>query len=371
MSAVRILIVTPWFPTTTSPHSGVFVLRDAVALHNHHDVRVIHLVSPVLLGEDAPDDHVEGIPVHRVVVNRAYPAHWARAWRTVHVAAQGADIVHTQAISGLVPFSMRRPAGNTPWVHTEHWSALTSPKTLSAIGRSARLAVMRLLNRPDLITVACERLAKPIRQVRRGPIEQVPCIVAPADHLVAMPQDPTMVRLIGVGSLVPRKGPLMALRTIAELRERGVTASLTWAGDGPQRAELLDTADELGLTDQLTLLGNVDDREVRTALDAADMLLLPTLGDNFCIVVAEALSQGRPVVSGSATGASEYTTATVGTFVVDQTPVAYADAVADLLARTQTMTAAEIAGTLGRRFWPETVAGQYTAIYEALRAARQ
>ena len=394
---MRILIVTPWFPTAASPSSGVFVLRDALALARRHEVRVVHLVSPALLGDEplrTTVDHADGavtgarpavepdaapvaraeatatVEVLRVPVDRRSPAAWARAGRTVRAAAREADVVHTQAISGLVAFALRRPAGRTPWVHTEHWSALTAPQTLPPLGRAAMPLLVRLLARPDVVTVACERLAAPVRAVRRrrrdDGVVLVPCLVPPPARVVEPPRDGPEVRLVGIGSLIARKDPACAVATVAELHGRGVPASLTWVGAGPEHDRVLDLAVRLGIAEHVRLLGDQPPAVVTGTLEAGDLLLLPTHGDNFCIVVAEALSAGRPVVSGAATGASEYTDPRTGVFVADQEPGAYADAVQTVLASTASMTAAQIAATVAGRFTATTVAGRYTEVYERL-----
>jgi len=383
---VRILIVTPWFPTAASPSSGVFVLRDVLALAREHEVRVVHLVTPSLLGDEPRRQAVGGdalradwrqgaaasrpVEVLRVPVDRRSPVAWARAARAVRVAAREADVVHTQAISGLAPFALRRPAGRTPWVHTEHWSALTAPETLGAAGRAAMPLLLHLLARPDVVTLACERLAVPVRAARRGRrVELVPCLVPAPGRVVEAPREASEVRLVGIGSLIPRKDPVCAVETVAELRRRGVPASLTWVGEGPQRAAALEAAHRLGVGEHVHLLGDRPPEGVATALERSDLLLLPTHGDNFCIVVAEALSAGRPVVSGAATGASEYTDPRVGAFVADQAPRAYADAVQSVLAATAAMPARDIAATVAGRFTATAVAERYTRVYESLVGA--
>lgn len=238
------------------------------------------------------------------------------------------------------------------------------------MGPAGNRVVARLLARPDVVTAVCERLAAPIRKIRgTAPVEVVGCVISPARELTRPPRDPELIRLVSVGALVPRKDPLTALRTVAALAERGIRSQLTWVGDGPLREEVIALATQLGLADRLTLTGSLDDEGVRRELDAADLMLMPTLGDNFCTVVAEALSHGRPVVSGSATGADEYTASSVGEFVEVQDPEVYAAAVIDVLRRTEAMSADEVAATLGDQFFPGVVAARYTDIYQ--RTARE
>ncbi|MGN6721581.1 MAG: glycosyltransferase, partial [Marmoricola sp.] len=180
---MRILLVTPWFPTETAAESGIFVLRDAVALAAQHQVTVLHLDwngdAPTLAGID------ERITVNRVRLQRRSLASYRTARALAREAARDADVVHTHALPGLLPFLVGRPGGRTPWVHTEHWSGLTAPETLTKAERVLRLVLMPRLARPDSVVVQCQRLAEPIRKVRRRRVDLVPCIVDDPETVIA------------------------------------------------------------------------------------------------------------------------------------------------------------------------------------------
>ena len=117
-------------------------------------------------------------------------------------------------------------------------------------------------------------------------------------------------------------------------------------GDGPQREATLAEASALGVADRVHLTGVLDDAGVAAALDAADVFLLPTQGENFCVVAAEALTHGRPIVSGADTGALDYADPRVSVFVAEQTGPAYADAVLTLRDATRDLSAEDIAATV-------------------------
>jgi glycosyltransferase involved in cell wall biosynthesis len=360
-------MVTPWFPASGSAESGIFVLRDALAISSEHSVRVLHLDSAAIAPSRSGVSEVRGIPTVRVPFDRWRLGNWFSAFRAVRAAAADADVVHTHALTGIVLFAFARPGKkNKRWVHTEHWSGLTAPETLTLRGRVSRRVLMPILARPDAVVVACDRLARTIRTVRSKPIVTVPCVVVPPASIAQAPNDSAELRIVGIGGIIERKGAICALETVAELARRGIPASLTWIGDGPQRSELIARARELELDEQLTLTGALSEAEVGLELDAADVFLLPTLGDNFCIVVAEALSHGRPIVSGADTGAVDYSTPEVSRFVADaKNPIAYADAIVDLRTATSALSADAVASTVTGRFTPERVSELLTATYTA------
>src|SRR5690606_25350602 len=108
----------------------------------------------------------EGIDVLRLPMDPRSPASVLRAARALSPALAGSDVVHSMAFSALLPMLLRRP--RAPWVHTEHWSGLTTPATLPATARIALPVLARALRRPDLVTAVCEFLAAPIRRTRVG-----------------------------------------------------------------------------------------------------------------------------------------------------------------------------------------------------------
>lgn len=362
---VRILVVTPWFPSSQNSSSGIFVRREALALAGRHDVVVLHLLPPAQY-QDA-QEHDPDLTVIRQPMRVGDPRHWWRALKATRRLAQGADLVHTQAISGLLPFALMRPGKNRPWAHTEHWSAIPAPETLSGLMRIVRRLVLPLLSRPDVLIVGASTLAHHIQPHRRGPIERVGCVVdPPLEPLTVRTRPPQRVRAIGVGLLNERKGPLTALRAVLLLRDAGYDASLTWVGTGPQSEAAQRLAAEHGSSEALRLTGRLDEEAVRHELDDHDVFILPTLGDNFCIVVAEAILQGIPVVSGSATGASDYASSPVALFTDSRDPATYAKAILRVLDDTAGMSAQQISDHIGNRFSGRQVAAALTDVYHRL-----
>jgi L-malate glycosyltransferase len=385
---VKIRAVTAWFPSAASPTTGTFVEKDVRVLARDHDVEVIHLVAPQLASsaERAAPGAVhravrDGLIVHRIIMSPQRPGHLLRARRLLAPLLAEADLVHTMAFPTLLPFALSRPT--QPWVHTEHWSGLTTPATLPAAWRVALPALRPQLARPDVVTAVCEYLARPIRAVRERkgrPTVIVPCIVPPPERLAerriltqgtAPDGSPRSdLALVGVGGLIDRKDPLIGVRVIAELRRRGLTATLTWAGEGPLRPQVLELAESLGVADRVTLLGSVDAAGVGQALADADLFFLPTKADNFCVSAAEALVHGRPVVVGATGGQGEYIADHVGELVAVQDVGAYADAVQRVYASTSDLTAQDIAATVGDAFTAEAVQAGYARAYEVALAGR-
>ncbi|MFI1396866.1 glycosyltransferase [Streptomyces sp. NPDC020681] len=141
------------------------------------------------------------------------------------------------------------------------------------------------------------------------------------------------VVLLLCSRLSVEKRPGMALDALAELRRRGVRASLVVAGDGPLRTALIRRARAERLPVQF--LGYVGDREAVADLQAsADICLAPGPAETFGLSALEALACGTPVVA-SASSALPEVIGDAGAAAVD-TAADFADAVQGLLARPET-----------------------------------
>lgn len=234
VGTMKVLVVTTWFPSVEAPQTGTFVADDVQLLSASHEVVVLHLAPPGQVG-NARTERVDGVTIVRVPMSPSRPDQLLRVGPVIRRYLADTDVLHTMAMSSLLPFSPIRV--RVPWVHTEHWSGLIAPETVPAVMRATLPLTERGLARPDVVVSVSDLLAARIAVVRRGPVVVIP------NH-VELPTEPapprsrtTAVRLIAVGGLVPHKGPLLAVAALAELRRRGVNASLTWLGDGPLRAE--------------------------------------------------------------------------------------------------------------------------------------
>ncbi|MGC1208050.1 MAG: glycosyltransferase [Ornithinimicrobium sp.] len=367
---MRVLAVTTWLPTASHPSTGSFVVRDARAIADlGHEVAIIHLVSPgQLAGGSAAGiakeaATIEGLPVTRIVMSTTNPRQIMAAGHRLSRLSKGADVVHSMAFSSLLPMAWWRPVA--PWVHTEHWSGLTAPHLLPRTWQIALPRLKGLLGRPDVSTAVCDYLAAPIRDVREtSPTVVVPCIVPRPAVLTPRREGIHEIRMVSVGGLIERKDPLMAVQTVAELARRGHRVTLRLVGDGPLGPQITGLAEQLGVGNQVTLVGTLDRGDVLHELAEADLFLGPTLGDNFFVSCAEAVLSGRPVVVGATGGQGEYLDERVGICVDDQTPQAYADAIEHAVAQAEGMSAEQISDTIGDRFAASEVAMGYQRAYD-------
>jgi glycosyltransferase involved in cell wall biosynthesis len=103
-------------------------------------------------------------------------------------------------------------------------------------------------------------------------------------------------RFLFVGRLVVPKGGAELIegwaRAVATRREQG---SLVFVGEGPDRGRLESLVRTLGLG-SVRFAGHADYADVPAYYAACDALVMPTLEDNWSLVVPEAMAAGKPVL---------------------------------------------------------------------------
>lgn len=102
-------------------------------------------------------------------------------------------------------------------------------------------------------------------------------------------------RFVTVGRLVPYKGlwlTLQAMRDSRTLKE----CELVVIGDGPDRPLIEKMVQDYGLTDQVRLLGWLDQREMARELASSQCFVFPSLREFGGGVVLEAMASGLPSI---------------------------------------------------------------------------
>ncbi len=112
--------------------------------------------------------------------------------------------------------------------------------------------------------------------------------------------DTGQVMALFVGRLVVHKDLPCLLRAAARLRDQLPQLRFVLAGDGPLHADVMRQMAEQGLEDRVSLLGQRDD--VQDLIDAADIVVLPSLREGLSNVILEGMMGGKPVVASRAGG---------------------------------------------------------------------
>jgi glycosyltransferase involved in cell wall biosynthesis len=105
------------------------------------------------------------------------------------------------------------------------------------------------------------------------------------------------------GRLAPEKNHPVLIEALNRLLAAGVDAHLLIVGEGPERKRLEAMVTEFGLQQRISLIGQQDD--VRPALAAMDVFVLPSTIETFSNAALEAMAMSRPILMSRVGGAAE------------------------------------------------------------------
>ncbi len=154
-------------------------------------------------------------------------------------------------------------------------------------------------------------------------------------------------RWLAVGRVSPNKAIESTIAALAVARAHGDLAATLQVIGKPATdsyvAALQRYVAEMGLADAVTFAGHASDATVASAYAAADVLVVTSEHEGFCVPVVEAMGAGLPVVAFDQ-GAVPEVLGGAGALVSDKDPYALAAAIADLLADAPRRAALREAG---------------------------
>lgn len=106
-----------------------------------------------------------------------------------------------------------------------------------------------------------------------------------------------------VARLDPIKGVDVLVRAFAQLED--TAKQLVVVGDGTEMRYLTQLVEELGLSDRVLLVGSKPYTEIPQWMNAADLLVLPSITEGWPNTLMEAFSCGKPVVASCVGGVPE------------------------------------------------------------------
>ncbi|MGH7559101.1 MAG: glycosyltransferase, partial [Gemmatimonadota bacterium] len=327
------LHITSSYPSSDADPRGIFVKRIVQGQRDQGaQVRVLAPGAPGL-----PDTEVqEGVLVHRAAywvgsgqhltrgLSGIAPNLRERPWlfpQLVSLVAALArvgsrlgedhDVIHAHWLypAGLAGVWAARRTGR-PLVVTSHGGDLN----LAMSSRMLRKIAGAVARSADACVAVSETLVGSFQRlgVSDSAIVMIPYGIDPGMKADPEPKDPVFVRyrsaegvrLVYIGSLIPRKSVRTLLEAHTALERRGMPVTTLIVGAGPLAEDLKRYAVEQSLT-RVLFAGEQPPSAIPHYLRASHALVLPSLSEGRPNVVLEAMAQGRLVLASDIPGSRE------------------------------------------------------------------
>lgn len=232
-------------------------------------------------------------------------------------------VLHAHLAPLAVPVMLRGARAVILLHGTEVWRRLT-PFERTAFERAdlliatSRFSLSRFRSFNPAITTRCEICPLSIPDVPDGP---APDAVTPRSALI-------------VGRMAAEeryKGHDALLDVWPRVMARVPGATLTIAGDGDDRARLVQRMRDGGLDGHVTFTGRVSDAALRRLYQTCQVFVLPSRNEGFGIAFLEAMRAGRPCIGAAGAASEVIDDGTTGCIVDPDRPDQLEDALVRLL----------------------------------------
>lgn len=351
---VKVLFLTPWYPSEKDAMSGLFVQKHVEAVR------------------------AQGVDV-RVIFSQTWRDTW-RQWKALQREGWKPDLVQLNVIQkqGLLALWLKRRFG-IPYVIIEHWSGyLPENGTYMQLSRFQRTFYQQIAAQASMILTVSDRHAQAmqdcgIRNALWGRINNVvdDFFYEKSDRI----QKDTNISgsiekktLLHVSCFDERaKNVKSLLRAAKMLSEQRQDWRLVLVGTGVDYEEVCSYAQTLSIPEGLLeWTGELTPHEVAATFDQADAFVLSSRYENAPVVISESLAKGVPVIATRVGGIPEMVNEQCGILVSPDKDQELAEAMDTMLDHFQEYDRETIRKE-GEKYSFAAVGKDFKKIYEQVR----
>jgi glycosyltransferase involved in cell wall biosynthesis len=380
----KILVIPSWYPSASDPVTGIFIEDQALALSSLYQVDVY--IPPHVLGLrdyiaargwECKTEEQNHVQVWRELLPVFYrlPERWKAPVSNLVSMLNFLKFILMRGKPDVIHLHVAAPAGEfalklggfykIPVVLTEHGGIEPS---YSSFPETFQETVHKVFQQADCLIAVSPTLAHFIEEFHPGSQPIVIGNVIRTDIFIPAPPQPhTNTRFLCIALLRQAKGINYLLEAAAHLLQRGITGfGITIGGEGPYRPELERKTSELGLTDRVHFLGELNRQQAHQQMQNCDVFVLPSLGETFGVVLGEALACGKPVISTYCGGPEFIVTPETGVLVKKGSAEELANAMSHFIRKEINFETTRIRKSVEERFGVEAFLNQISQVYESL-----
>lgn len=321
---MRVLVVSTSFPISEGSSSGIFVKRlvDELAKHVSIGVLVPDGSEPSIVDAEytvhrfryAPRKFqrlahepgglpviIKAKPLYCFLMPMFLLAFFFSVWRR----SKGVDVIHANwSLAGLICGFVGKIRG------IRVYTTLRGDDVSNVESSWLKCRIIRLifLLNAKVLTVS-ESMSSELKRLFCD-TDQLICHIPNGVNdqflkVALMGENSTPLKLIYIGSLIPRKEVWVAIEALKQAR---IGATLTIIGNGPDRHQLERRAEKLGVSEVVHFLGPIPNDQVPDILSIHDALILPSNSEGRPNVIIEAMAAARVVLATKLPGVVEVIT---------------------------------------------------------------
>lgn len=379
---MHILLIPSWYPTPQQPLYGIFFKEQAVALQKFgHHVSVAYVELWSLKSAGKHDEQLgvtrvveDGVPTYRIRMYNVLPKIpngylmvqsmcLNRAFEQITRDFTRPDIIHAHSclMGGYLAMKLSEKKG-VPFVVTEHRTAFAR----GLISPQEERVVKTVMSKAAKTVVVGPGLYQSLASYGEDKLMTIPNLVNVDDFKAEEKKTGKPFRFLSIAFLNQKKGMDILIRAFAKEFQGDKGFELAIGGDGPEKASLQALAAELGVSEQVRFLGQLNRDEVKREIANCHAFVLASRFETFGIVFAEALACGKPIIGTVCGGPEMIVNENNGYCVPKEDADLFARAMRQLVNQYDRFDPIAICQDCVDRFGDQAVVSQLTALYKTV-----
>jgi glycosyltransferase involved in cell wall biosynthesis len=325
---MKVLFLARWYPNKYDSMNGLFIERHAIAVAEYCDTSVLYIqpddqcknkynyefesdrnIKVLRVYYKKPEENLLGID--KIINLIRYLKSSYSGFFLLEKECGKPDIIHVNVLTrtGILALYLNKVKG-IPYIITEHWSRYLSI-TDTYKGFLRKIFTSYIVKNACSVTTVTNNLKAAMlnHNLKNINYSVIPNVVDTDLFIIGSKInkiEKIIITHISCFEDISKNisGILRVIKNISEVRQ---DFECRLVGDGIDKLKLENYALELGIKDKFVFFdGLLEGKEIVTALQKTDFLLMFSNYENFPVVISEALSCGLPVIATNVGGIPEH-----------------------------------------------------------------
>jgi len=307
-SAMRVLTLTPFYPTAFDDGAGGFVAEPLRELQHLGTDSCILAVRPLHRSSAEPSSaapHATWIRYPSIPGGIGLAS--AGAFLYARLIPRVRDLLRFRKID-LIHAHAALPCGhaaallsrelNIPFVVTVHGlDAFFDNQVHGYAGAWCHRVARMVYRTASRVICISDKVAERVRSGARTPVSTSVIYNGVDTEIFSPTADDCSNVILSAGNLIPIKGHELLLQALAVVLPRYPQISCEIIGDGPERKRLSVLARECKIGDKVSFLGRQSRKQVAEAMRRCALFALPSRYEGLGCVYLEAMAAGKAVIA--------------------------------------------------------------------------
>jgi|GEM_PF-38779 len=383
----NILFLTKWYPNKFDPQLGVFIRKHAKAVSEFCNVNVLYvcpdntIISKYETVVSNKQSCIEIIvyykksnsifksiinPYRYILANRI-------GIREVQKGLGAIDLIHVNVLNrpGLIALIIKKIKG-IPFIITEHWTGYVSGSYEKSSLLKKWLNKLIIKNASAITTVSESLRKKMIELGLQGNYKVIPNVIETIDPITLftnpLKNSQQKIKILTVADLVDsHKNISGIIKAVADISKQNQNIEYHIIGDGPDKSMLSSLADSLQDDAKFVFFhGRQTNEYVYDFLRQIDFVVINSNFETFSVVAAEALANGKPVISTICGGPEEFINPDYGILIEPGNQSQLEEAIIKMISTYKTFDAKKLNQYITQKYNYQSIGKQFYTIYKSL-----